>query len=194
MLKEPSNALDVAKERFSEVIDVVNEMNFDDGKLEGGLCSLSATSDIVFGVKASDYFNSFTNYGSIKKLNAYLMSLEIQPSTVLFTKKQITIFWSPRGKLSISSNDEYLRLLKQFQAYLSLINSYGQLDLMIYTPALDDASEEEHDEDVIILPLEFSNETFSLRDGEEIKFTDLDKYYAQRKKQMEHDLGIKPKD
>jgi len=171
MLKEPSNvSIELNEEKFAHVIEEVNEWGYDDCSVKDGICHLVACSSTVFGIAVSDVYNSLTDVSFIERLERYLMALEVPPTQVIFMKNKISLYWYPRGKVSVNTNDEYLGLLRQFQAYIDLMSSADLLDLQINIYALDVPTEVAYGADVESLPLVFSHDVFALNDGEKIEF------------------------
>jgi len=172
MLKEPSNVTCTAEERFLEVVKEVTNRNTHEEYLKQGdyLKGILAKSYTLFGKEAEDIFNELTCEEIVDRLEGYFMTLDIPPTevTLAYCFGCVFMYWYPRGKMSVTNNDEYLSLLKQFQAYIDSMNSCGLFDLRIQAYSVDE--EHYHSADVEELPLEFSKETFYLKDTEKIEF------------------------
>jgi len=172
MLKEPGNVSCVIEERFLEVFKSVMTSNAHEEYQKQGdyLKGILAKSYTLFGKDVDDIFDELSFEEITDRLEGYLVSLDIPPSevTLAYGFGTVEMFWYPRGKMSVTSNNEYLCLLKQFQEYIDSLNSSGLFDLRIQPYSVDE--EFNRCTNINELPLEFSKETFYLKDTEKIEF------------------------
>lgn len=169
MLKEPSNVSCAVEERFSDVVETVMSCNEKEYQKQGDyLKGILAKSYTLFGKDVDVIIDELKFEEITDRLSGYLTTLDIPPSEValVYGFGTVEMFWYPRGKMYVTSNDEYLCLLKQFQEYIDAMNSSGLFDLKIQAYSVD--GEFNPYTDVEELPLEFSKETFYLKDTEKI--------------------------
>jgi len=159
----------ISNEKEEAIVAKVNEIDFDDGRLKGGLYGLCATAKSFADIYVQNNYHDLISSEVIKAMFKALIKIDVPPTRVILGKEKIYLEWFPNGRMPIDNKEDYINLLRDFQIY---IDSIPFLDLEISYDEYERLTEDEFYPDDIPLPLYFNKKTFLKYQREEIIFID----------------------